>query len=135
MNATILAVVSVIGLHPIDDVTVDEVDLIEVNHFYDEQGRLVFDQIIFYDWSGADNRFHVRDWRLLKSPAQLPRRNWNQDVFWAIWHDGELLRKVRAKCIHETWTQYDPELMEREHLPKEKRRQLRKPKVRLAKNK
>jgi len=130
MNATVLTIVAVIGLHSSEDVASDQVDLIEVNHFFDEQGRLVFDQVIFYDWSSVDNRYNVRAWRLLKSTAQIPRRNWNQGVFWAVWHDGEVLRKVRSKGIHETWTQYDPELLEREYLPKENRRDLRKPKVR-----
>lgn len=122
-----------LALHPTQDVAEDEVDLIEVNHFYDEQGRLVFDQVIFYEWSPEQNRYHVRAWRLLKSPAQLPRKNWKQGDFLAIWQDGDLLRKVRARNIHETWTQYDPELVEREFLPKEKRRELRKLKVKLAK--
>lgn len=35
-------------------------DLVELNHFYDEAGRLVFDQIIFWEWSPAESRFHVR---------------------------------------------------------------------------
>lgn len=132
MNTTSLLLTAVFCLHPIDDVAHDEVDLIEVNHFYDEQGRLVFDQVIFYDWSSQESRFHVRAWRLLKSPAQIPRRNWTCGDFLTIWHDGEVLRKVRSKGIHETWTQYDPELLEREYLPKEKRRELRKPKVNLV---
>jgi len=34
-----------------DDVAREQVDLVELNHFYDEQGRLVFDQLIFYDWA------------------------------------------------------------------------------------
>ena len=55
-----------ICLNPLEDLARDRVDLIEVNHFYDEQGRLVFDQIIFYDWSPMQCRYQVRDWRLLK---------------------------------------------------------------------
>jgi hypothetical protein len=31
--------------------------------------------------------------------------------------------------MRESWTQYDPELIERAHLPKEQRRELRKPLV------
>jgi hypothetical protein len=121
MFAVIFAALS---LTPQEDVACDELDLIEINHFYDEQGRLVFDQVIFYDWSPVESRYNVRAWRLLKSPAQMPRRNWNRDDFVAVWHDGDVLRKVRAKAVRETWTQYDPELVAREHLPKEKRREL-----------
>ena len=67
------------GIAPQDDVARESVDLIELNHFYDEQGRLVFDQVIFYDWSAADARYNVRAWRLVKnsgpaSAARLERR-------------------------------------------------------------
>lgn len=132
MNQSIIMLVAAVCLHPTEDVAREDVDLIEVNHFFDEQGRLVFDQVIFYDWSVTDARFQVRAWRLLKSPKQLPRRDWKQGDYIAIWYDGEQLRKVRARALHETWTQYDPELIEREFLPKEKRRELRKLKVKLA---
>src|SRR5580765_6538688 len=64
--------VSVIGTNPTENVVFDRVDMMEVNHFYDEHGRLVFDQVIFYDWSAADSHYHVRAWRLLKNPTQLP---------------------------------------------------------------
>ena len=39
-----------VGLISTEDIAREEVDLIEVNHFFDEQGRLVFEQLIFYDW-------------------------------------------------------------------------------------
>ena len=131
MNSALLIAIAATCLHPSADVATDKVDLIEINHFFDEQGRLVFDQIIFYDWVPIENRYHVRAWRLLKSPAQIPRRDWASGDFLTIWHDGEVLRKVRSKGIHETWTQYDPELLEREYLPKEKRRELQKPSIAL----
>ncbi|MBP63638.1 MAG: hypothetical protein CMJ62_19110 [Planctomycetaceae bacterium] len=133
MNAATLIITAMISLHPAQDVAVDEVDLIELNHFYDDRGRLVLDQVIFYDWCVVEARFQVRDWRLLKSPAQIPRKNWRRGDFFTVWHDGDLLREVHAKGIHETWTQYDPELVEREFLPKEKRQKLRVPKTLLIK--
>jgi hypothetical protein len=117
------------SLNPHQKVAVDRVDLIEINHFFDEQGRLVFDQIIFYDWSPSDSRYNVRDWRLLKTPAQVPLRNWRNNDYVAIWHDfkdRDVLRKVHARMLRETWTQYDPELVEREFLPQERRRELHK---------
>lgn len=119
----LLVCLAVLTSNPVDDVAVDRVDLVEVNHFYDEQGRLVFDQIIFYDWSAPRGRYNVRAWRLLKTPAQIPHRQ--QGEYVAVWHDGEVLRKIRAASLRESWTQYDPELVEREFLPKEKRRELR----------
>ena len=124
LHSSIIICAATFGLNPVEDVASDRVDLVELNHFYDEKGRLVFDQIIFYDWSPANNRYNVRAWRLLKTPAQVPYRSWPRGEYVAVWHDGEILRKVRADSLRESWTQYDPELVEREFLPKEKRREL-----------
>ena len=114
-----------LGIAPKDDVVRESVDLIELNHFYDEHGRLVFDQVIFYDWSAGEARYNVRAWRLVKNPAQLPQRDWRLGGYSAMWQDGEQIRYIYSKSIRETWTQYDPELVEREYLPKERRRELR----------
>lgn len=126
VTAMLGLLVSVVALNPAEDVVSDRVDLIEVNHFYDEHGRLVFDQVIFYDWSATDSHYHVRAWRLLKNPTQVPTRNWQHGDFVAVWHDGDVLRKVRCETVRESWTQYDPELLEREFLPKDQRREFRK---------
>lgn len=103
-------------------------DLVEVNHFFDEQGRLVFDQVIWWDWSADECRYQVRAWRLVKSPSQLPQRS--ASGYDVTWMDGELLRRVEAKQVRETWTQFDPEIAEREVLPKERRKELVTPVVR-----
>lgn len=129
ITSAIGAVIVSLGISPAEDVAREKVDLMEVNHFYDEQGRLVFDQVIFYDWSAADSRYMVRAWRLVKSPNQLPMRDWREGGFTAIWQDGEVLRRVQAESMRETWTQFDPELVEREYLPKERRKELRPVKV------
>jgi hypothetical protein len=133
------AIVVGLGVSPREEVARETVDLIEVNHFYDEQGRLVFDQVIFYDWSEGDSRYMVRAWRLVKSPTQLPQRDWKSGGYVALWQDcgqgGEVLRRVHSQSIRETWTQHDPELVEREYLPKERRKELQNVKAtRLAAN-
>jgi hypothetical protein len=128
-TSAICAIVVALGTSPQQDVARETVDLIEINHFYDEHGRLVFDQVIFYDWSAGDARYMVRAWRLVKNPAQLPHRDWKDGGYSAFWQDGEQLRHVRSSSIRESWTQYDPELVEREYLPKERRKELRTVKV------
>ena len=50
---------------PDSSITRTQVDLIELNHFMDEEGREVFQQVIFYDWCKVNKRFHVRAWRLI----------------------------------------------------------------------
>ena len=140
--------IAVLTIVPRDDTVRESCDLIELNHFYDENGRLVFDQVIFYDWSQSDARYNVRAWRLVKSPHQLPERRhdgwhvaawhdgfdysgadiWNHKDGWFVhWQDGDAMRQVCSPSFRETWLQYDPELVERELLPKEQRRELRKP--------
>lgn len=115
----------VVAIVPQPLVAREQVDLAEVNHFYDEHGRLVFEQTIFYDWSEADARYMVRAWRLIKNPAQIPVRDWINGGYSALWQDGETMRHVTAAQFRESWTQYDPELFEREFLPKERRRELK----------
>lgn len=129
MRCLVLLLCSII---PQDFVVRESVDLVETNHFYDEHGRLVFDQVIFYDWSAGDSRYNVRAWRLVKNPAQLPQRDWKDGGYSAMWQDGEQIRRIHSKSIRETWTQYDPELVEREYLPKERRRELLTAKIKKA---
>ena len=56
LTASLAVMLTATAYQPVENVTTDEVDLIEVNHFHDEHGRLVFDQVIFYDWSTVDCR-------------------------------------------------------------------------------
>jgi hypothetical protein len=128
-SLSILVAAAALSLTPSNDVAADSVDLIEVNHFYDEHGRLVFDQVIFYDWCTSQNRYQVRAWRLLKKPSQIPYRNVNTGEYETTWHDGDVLRQVRGMSFRESWTQYDPELREREYLPKDRRSELYKTRV------
>jgi hypothetical protein len=122
--ATTVLVCSLWGIVPGGSVATDQVDLIEYNHFYDEQGRHVFDQLIFYEWSRSESRYQIRDWRLIKTSTQIPYRDVRRNLYVVSWHDGQHLREVRSDQIRETWTQYDPELVERSVLPKEQRREL-----------
>lgn len=129
--AAILAVYAALpaaAILPLPEPVRESVDLIELNHFYDESGRLVFDQVIFYDWSSSDSRYQVRAWRLVNSHSQRPIRDWANGggaIYIAAWQDGDIFRRVESPSFRETWTQFDPELVEREQLPKEFRRELR----------
>lgn len=125
MHALALLLLSVVP--QAGGVLADRVDLIELNHFYDEQGREVFDQMIFWEWDGDRSRFHAIDFRLVKSPRQVPAFDFETRCWVSIWPDGDLLRKVRAGSFRETWTQYDPELYDRKFVPKDLRRGLARP--------
>lgn len=106
---------------PDSSITRTQVDLIELNHFMDEEGREVFQQVIFYNWCKVNKRFHVRAWRLIKKENQLPIQQWNPKCFQCTWHDGHLLRQVRATKLRKTWTQQDPERVNRKFLAEDQR--------------
>lgn len=114
--------VLIVGSNPASDIVSDKVDLIEVNHCYDENGQLVFDQLLFYDWSPHKARYDVRDWRLIKSAVQIPRRNHETGGYVVLWRDGTTMRRIRAETVRETWTQHDPEITEQQFLAKSLRR-------------
>ena len=105
----------------------DRVDLVEINHLYDLNGRLVINQLIFYEWDSASQRFQIRAWRLLKTNSQLPRRCWEKDCYVCHWRDMNVMRKVYADNVRETWTTYDPEVLERNMFPIEQRTELSQP--------
>lgn len=106
-------------------VLTESVDMMEVNHYHDHRGEHVFDQLIFYDWSSQKKRYDVRAWRLIKSEHQYPRRDHRRGIWTVRWHDGGVLREVTSRSRRETWTKYDPELLERDNLPAEQRLELK----------
>jgi hypothetical protein len=102
----------------------EHIDLVEVNHYFDDCGKPVFDQLIFYNRDESARRYNVVAWRLLKNPNQLPVRHPLSGKYYASWHDGKILRIIHADQKMETWTQYDPETHERKFLPKSSRSDL-----------
>lgn len=100
------------------------VDLVELNHFLDDHGREVFRQVVFYDWSRKSKQFEVRAWRLVKHPSQLPRPQHLGEGFMVRWQDKYITREVIAKTMRETYSQEDPERINRNILPENERRPL-----------
>lgn len=98
-----------------------QVDMIELNHYIDEDGREVFRQLVFYDWSPRHKQFHVRAWRLIKKPSQLPQRRWVPSQYETKWIENGTVRIVQSKTMQETWTRRDPERVNRQLLPEDKR--------------
>lgn len=90
----------------------ENVDLIELNHFYDDLGRHAYDQVIFYEWSPDYTRFHVIAWCLIeKDHGRRPSRDPGRGDYFARWYDREAktYRVVRSKLFRETWSEVDPE--------------------------
>jgi len=105
-------------------VAAQSVALIELNHFVDQEGREVFRQVLFYDWSESHRKFIIRAWRLVKTDSQLPKRRWSPARYQCVWHDDGLLREVSAPSFRETWTQQDPERQNRKLVAEEARKPL-----------
>ncbi|GIX00898.1 MAG: hypothetical protein KatS3mg111_4230 [Pirellulaceae bacterium] len=91
----------------------ERVDLIELNHFYDERGRHAYDQVIFYEWSPDYCRFHVIAWCLVENNThRMPTRVPGASGDWAVrWLDRDTMvhREVRSRLFRETWSHVDPE--------------------------
>jgi hypothetical protein len=113
--------VSLFAVLPSEQIACDRVDLVEVNHVYDAQGKPVLVQAVFYDFRPQQGDYQVRSWRLLKTDDQRPHRDFRRGDWVMMFHDGGLMREVRAGAFRETWTQYDVERWERERLPQEHR--------------
>lgn len=56
------------------DQATEHVDLIELNHFHDQAGKLVYDQVIFYERAPETGRFQVRAWCLVEDPERTNKR-------------------------------------------------------------
>jgi hypothetical protein len=88
------------------------VDLIELNHFFDDLGRHAYDQVIFFEWSEEYLRYDVIAWCLVEHddgrvPVHLP----SSGEYVVRWFDRDARaeREVRSQLFRETWTQIDPE--------------------------
>ena len=122
--ASVLFSILLFGLLPAAPVVEDTADVVEVNHYYDEDGRQVFTQLIFWDWIADESAFRVFAWRMVKSPEQMPVYDWWRDCYVTQFLDQQTLRRVVSKARRDTWTQYDPELFDRQFLPQQQRRGL-----------
>ncbi|MBM3966881.1 MAG: hypothetical protein FJ308_17720 [Planctomycetes bacterium] len=92
----------------------EQVDMIELNHFYDPLGRHVYDQVIFYHVSPETGKFRVRAWCLIEDRESLSRRPLRDATTSNVhveWYDDnqKLLRRLSSKLFRESWTQVDPE--------------------------
>jgi hypothetical protein len=97
--------------HAESEVT-QRVDLIELNHFYDDLGRHAYDQVIFYEWSPDYRRYHVVAWSLLENDlARMPVHDSHRNEYVVRWYDRDehIRRSVWSRMYRETWSQTDPE--------------------------
>lgn len=112
-----------------DSLIYDNVDVVEINHCYGGDGEKRFTQTIFWEWRNLypEGDYIVVDWRIVKDqPQPHPRKDYSKGGYTLIWNDQGTWRRVRSVSMRETWTQYDPELDNRQIFPTAKRRGLTK---------
>lgn len=106
---------------PLSPITHDHFDVLELNHYYDTNGQHIFDQVLFLDFNGRESRYEVQAWRLTEKGYGPRRTPHGCEV---LFNDKGTLRKVTADSCRESWTQHDPETIDRLTLPPERRREL-----------
>lgn len=98
----------------------DHVDAVEVNHFHNSDGDLVFSQTLFREWDFDDH--YIAAWRISTNrQGQQMSIGGRQQLLWA---GPNGVRRVFTDRIFETWTQNDPEIDERNARPRAERRGL-----------
>lgn len=120
MTAVLLLAMAIL---PTTQPVVDRVDVIEVSHVYSAQGDHVFSQLLFWELA-SDGEYDLRTWLLLKQGGHRPEYDFARGDYVARFSSWEQFHEVRAPVFRETWTQYDPELIARDRMPKENRRGL-----------
>lgn len=102
----------------------EQVDLIELNHHYDDLGRHNYDQVIFYEWCPEYKRFHVIAWCLVdEERKRMPTQSVNRAEWTVRWQDRDprIQREVKSQLFRETWSQIDPERANKELLEEKHR--------------
>ena len=103
------------SLQPYTSEVIQQADVVEYNHFYDDNGKHVFDQLILWKWDYFVGSNVSHGFKIVKGNESIEPKC-------ILWEEGEEIHKIDSKCpLYETWTQYDPENKNREVFPKELR--------------
>jgi len=127
MKLLLLAILILSNPLKFTDYAEESVDLIELNHKYDKEGRHVFDQVIYWERAPGNGKYYVRAWHIVTDkPEHYPIKNYISDIWEVNWYDSDarLHRKIRSRLYRESWTQNDPEIDNKKLLPQEFRLKL-----------
>lgn len=120
--------------------TVDRVDVIELNYRYDEQGKLVFRQFIFWDYDVCFKKYVVREWALIEDSVrgELAFTIWENPLTLEnhlVYKDREygFRRHIIAGSYRVSHAQSDPELVSKKTFSENLREKLSVPSWLIAK--
>lgn len=94
--------------------TVVRVDMIELNHYYDPDGKHIFDQVIIWEWVPREDSHRVLWWRIYRGSGI--RKCGPCGAEYVEHCEGGII-KYKAIVYRETWTQRDPEMEDRDRAP------------------
>ena len=119
----LLILVSFCGITHNQNEVKERVDLIELNHFYDDLCRPAYDQVILYEWSPDHRRFDVIAWALIDNLEKAPHQLAGSGQWEVRWYDVDhkVFRVVGARLYRETWSQVDPERENKKLMPEKHR--------------
>lgn len=88
-------------------------DIVEVNHVMRDNGEFI--QVCELDWIVDDRSYHYQNWLLVHDWHRIRGGISVTDERGRVWI-------FRARIIRETWTHYDPEMVDRNAFPEKYRR-------------
>lgn len=107
----------------------ENVDLIELNHFYDKKGLWLYDQTIFWTIDPNTGKMHVRSWLLIDHHKKISKTN---NIFIVRYVDDKnTYRIIKSINFKESRTQFDPERENKEICPESLRIKLVDPKLKI----
>lgn len=105
-------------------------DVVEWNHCYDDYGKKIFDQLIF--WTFEKRHGWICEGYIVETNWKchhlrlLPGGSFRRTLFLDLPGErGAAPYTIQGRSYRETWTQYDPEVEARQVVPIEQRRQWR----------
>lgn len=121
MSNSLLALVLGVGFSS-QFIAFEHVDAIELSHFYDAKGRLIYDQVIFWDRTPTTGKMEVRSWCLVEDRNEQTRRpikNEQNGLYSVEYYDtdSKTIRKVVSRIYRESWSQSDPERENKKTFP------------------
>jgi len=123
-----LLILSVALLFGIGSVSCSEtVDCIELNAFFDGKGKLCFEQVIFWEFSRTSGFPEVRAWRMVSDNDlhnRRPVKSESTGLWVSEWTEQGRRYRIVSRQYRESFTQIDPEVLDRKKLPDAERKGL-----------
>lgn len=109
---------------PNETIVENTFDLIELNHYYNDEGKRVFSQYMMCDWSNEKKTFVCQIW--LMQGEDVSHELTLNGVELLLWDpkSKRRLHRIRAPAFTETWTQFDREVENRKILSPNERKGL-----------